>query len=97
MTQQDNILKNYIKDFEKVCKVSNVISQTCQIRGYDWLEKTLLNKWAKTVLDYQKYEYHNEKVAFILAKFAFIKYMENDTLMDGDSIKDFLIDTIKYI
>lgn len=94
---QDNILKNYIADFDKVCKVSNIISQVCQLRGYDWLEKTLLNKWAKIVLDYQKYEYHNEKVAFILSKSAFIKYMENDNLMDGDSIKDFLIDTIKFI
>ena len=93
---QDNILKNYIANFEKVCKVSTIISQVCQIRGYDWLEKTLLNKWAETVLDYQKHEYHNEEVAFILAKYAFIKYMENDTLMDGDSIKAFLIDTIKY-
>ena len=94
---QDNLLKNYIQDFELVCKVSTIISQVCQIRGYDWLEETLLNKWAKTVLDYQQYEYHNEKVAFILSKHAFIKYMENDTLMDGDSIKAFLIDAIKYI
>ena len=93
---QDNILKNYIADFELVCKVSTIISQVCQIRGYDWLEKTLLNKWVKIVLDYQKHEYHNEKVAFILAKHAFIKYMENDSLMDGDSIKAFLIDAIKY-
>ena len=93
---QNNPLSNYIKDFDKVCKVSAVISQVCQIRGYDWLEKTLLNKWAKTVLDYQKNEYHNEKVAFILAKGRFIEYMENDSLMDGDSIRDFLIDTIKY-
>ena len=96
MTQQNNALKNYIADFEKVCKVSNVISQTCQIRGYDWLEKTLLNKWVKIVLDYQKNEYHNEKTAFILAKWRFIEYMENDSLMDGDSIKEFLIDTIKF-
>ena len=94
---QDNILKNYIANFDKVCKVSTIISQVCQIRGYDWLEGTLLNKWAKTVLDYQKYEYHNEEVAFILAKSAFINYMENDNLMDGDSIRDFLIDTITCI
>lgn len=94
---QDNILKNYIANFDKVCKVSTIISQVCQIRGYDWLEETLLNKWAKTVLDYQKHEYHNEEVAFILAKYAFVKYMENDNLMDGDSIKAFLIDTINYV
>lgn len=90
----NNILKNYIADFEKVCKVSNVISQTCQLRGYDWLEKTLLNKWLKTVLDYQD---KDERVAFILARWRFIEYMENDNLMDGDSIKAFLIDTIKYV
>lgn len=94
MSNKDNPLKNYIKDFEKVCKVSNVISQTCQIRGYDWLEKTLLNKWLKTVLDYQD---KDERVAFILARWRFIEYMENDNLMDGDSIKAFLIDTIKYV
>lgn len=91
---QDNILSNYITDFDKVCKVSNVISQTCQIRGYDWLEKTLLNKWLKMVVNYQE---KGEEVAFLFAKWHFIDYMREDNLMDGDSIKDFLIDTIKFV
>lgn len=91
---QDSILKTYIADFEKVCKVSNVISQTCQIRGYDWLEKTLLNKWLKMVLDYQE---KGEEVAFLFAKWHFIDYMRTDSLMEGDSIREFLIDTIKAI
>ena len=91
---QDNLLKNYIADFDKVCKVASIISQICEIRGYDWLEKTLLNRWAKTVLNNQD---KAAEVSFILAKYSFIEYMENDTLMDGDSIKAFLIDTIKYV
>ena len=63
-----------IKDFDKVCKVSSLISQICQIRGLDWWEKTLLNKWAKTVLDKQDLD----DVAFILAKSSFIEYLESD-------------------
>ena len=94
MTTTDNALKNYIADFDKVCKVSSIISQVCQLRGYDWLEKTLLNKWLKMVLDYQD---KGEEVAFLFAKWHFIDYMRSDNLMDGDSIRDFLIDTIKCI
>ena len=93
-TTNELSLSNYIADFDKVCKVSSLISQICQLRGYDWLEKTLLNKWAKTVLNNQD---KDAEVAFILAKYSFIEYMESDTLMDGDSIKAFLIDTIKYV
>ena len=92
---QDNILKNYIKDFDKVCKVSNIISQTCQIRGLDWLEKSLLNKWASIVLDKQKLD---TEIAFILAKWAFIDYLRSDrNVMNDDPITPFLSDCIKYV
>ena len=91
---QDNILKNHIKDFEKVCKVSSLISQICQIRGLDWWEKRLLNQWAKTVLDKQDLG----DVAFIFAKDYFIKYLESDrNVMNDDPITPFMIDVIKYV
>ena len=92
---QDNILKNYIADFDKVCKVSSLISQICQIRGIDWWEKTLLNQWGKTVLNNQD---EAEEVAFILAKWDFVKYLESDlNVMNDDPITPFLIDVIKYV
>lgn len=92
---QDNPLKNYIADFEKVCKVSSIISQVCQIRGLDWWEKTLLNQWAKTVLDKQE---QGSEVAFILAKWAFIDYLRSDrNVMLDDPITPFLSDCIKYV
>lgn len=95
MSNKDNPLKNYIADFDKVCKVSTIISQVCQIRELDWLEKTLLNKWAKTVLDKQDL---GENVSFILAKCAFIEYLESDrNVMNDDPITPFLIDVIKYV
>ena len=91
---QNNPLKNYIKDFEKVCKVSNVISQVCQIRGLDWWEQRLLNQWAKTVLDKQDLD----DVAFIFAKHSFIEYLKSDSnVMNDDPITPFLIDVIKYV
>lgn len=84
-----------IKSFDKVCKVSTIISQVCQIRGLDWLEKTLLNKWAKTVMDKQVFD---ERVAFIIAKYAFIAYLESErNSMKDEPITAFLIDTIKFI
>lgn len=90
---QDNILKNYIKNFEKVCKVSTIISQVCQIRGFDWLEKELLNEWAKTVLDKQD---EDKELAFIFAKSAFIDFLENYFMKD-EPIIAFLIDSIKFV
>ena len=92
---QDNILKNYIKDFDKVCKVSSLISQICQIRGLDWLEKKLLNQWGKTVLDKQDLD---TEVSFILAKWAFVDYLSSDrNVMRDDPITPFMIDVIKYV
>ena len=93
MTNTKNALEGYIKDFGKVCKVSNIISQVCQLRGYDWLEKELLNRWGKTVLNNQD---EDAEVAFILAKLDFIKYLENYFMKD-EPIIVFLIDAIKYI
>ena len=92
---RDNIIKNDIKDFDKVCKVSAVISQVCQLRGLDWWEKTLLNQWGKTVLDKQGSE---TEIAFILAKWAFVDYLRSDrNVMNDDPVTPFLIDVIKYV
>ena len=92
---QDNILKNHNADFEKVCKVSTIISQVCQIRGLDWLEKRLLNQWSETVLEYQA---KDTEISFILAKWHFIDYMRGDSnVMNDDPITPFLIDVIKYV
>ena len=94
MSNKDNPLKNFIADFDKVCKVSSLISQICQIRGLDWWEKTLLNKWAKTVLEKQDLD----DVAFILAKCSFIEYLKSDrNVMNDDPITPFMIDVIKYV
>ena len=91
MTQ---VLKSCIADFDKVCKVSSLISQICQIRGLDWWEKRLLNEWAKIVLNKQDLD----DVAFILAKSSFIEYLKGDSnVMNDDPITPFLIDVIKYV
>lgn len=83
------------KDFEKISKVSTLISQICQIRGLDWLEKSLLNQWKKTVISKQDLD---TDVAFILAKYSFIEYLESDrNVMNDDPITPFLIDCIKYV
>ena len=90
---QDNILKKYIEDFDKVCRVSSIISQTCQIQNREWLEKELLNKWAKTVLNKQRYS-----ESFILAKVAFITYLRSDeNVANKDPITAFIIDTLYTI
>ena len=87
--------KNYIADLSKVCKVSNLISQICQIRGLDWFEKTLLNRWSRTVLNKQDL---GTDVAFIFAKASFIEYLKSDrNVMNDDPITPFLIDCIKYV
>ena len=84
-----------IKDFDKVCKVSSIISQICLIRGLDWWEKTLLDQWEKTLRD--KLESGGE-VAFILAKWAFIDYLRSDrNVMWDDPVTPFLSDCIKYV
>lgn len=84
-----------IEDFDKVCKVSSIISQICQIRGLDWWEKTLLKQWEKTILDKQE---QGSEVSFILAKWAFIDYLRSDrNVLNDDPITPFLIDVIKYV
>ena len=92
MTQ---VLKSCIADFDKVCKVSSLISQICQISGLDWWEKRLLNEWAKIMLDNQKYD---ESVSFIFAKYDFIDYLRSDeNCMSNEPVTPFLIDVIKYV
>ena len=84
-----------IEDFDKVCKVSTLISQICQIRGLDWLETTLLKQWEKTVLSKQDLD---TEISFILAKWAFIDYLRSDrNVMSDDPVTPFLIDVIKYV
>lgn len=95
MTNITNSLN--VKAFAKVCKVSSLISQICQIRGLDWWENTLLKQWSKTVLDKQDLDTDTE-VAFILAKGSFIGYLESDrNVMNDDPVTPFLIDVIKYV
>lgn len=86
-----------IADFDRVCKVSSIISQVCQIRGLDWWEKRLLEQWSKTVLDKQDLDTDTE-VGFILAKYSFIDYLKSDrNVMNDDPITPFLSDCIKYV
>ena len=92
--KQDNILKNYIKDFEKVCKVSKNISQVCEMQRRPTLETLLLNKWAKIVLDSQDYG----ESAFIMARSSFVNFLQSGKYVDENSpIAIFLIDTLWLI
>ena len=82
-----------IKTFAKVCKVSSIISQTCQIQNREWLEKELLNKWGKVVLNNQEYS-----ESFMRAKIAFITYLRSDeNVANKDPITEFIIDTLYTI
>lgn len=91
---QDNPLKNYIKDLEKVSKVSSIISQVCQMQERPHLERALLNKWAKIVLDCQEYREH----AFMMARNDFIQYLKHPMYLDDkDPLLLFLIDTLWLI
>ena len=93
MTNNSNPLN--IVDFDKVCKVSSIISQICQIRGLDWWEKTLLDQWEKTLRDKQE---SGGEAAFILAKWAFIYYLRSDrNVMLDDPVTPFLSDCIKHV
>lgn len=92
---QDNPLKNYVKDFEKVCKASSIISQVCQMQGRPHLERSLLNKWACMVLDNQKY---GGEHAFTMARNDFIQYLKHPMYLDDkDPLLLFLIDTLWLI
>lgn len=80
-TAQNNPLKNYIKDFDKVCKVSNVISQVCELQRLPSLEKLFLNKWAKMVLDCQDYG----EEAFVMARIRFVNFLKSGTFASENS------------
>ena len=87
-----------IKNFAKVCKVSSIISQVCQIQKLDWLEKTLLNQWFKIVFEKQSKDYEDLDVAFILAKYDFLDYLRSDeNCMSNEPITPFLVDTIQSL
>ena len=91
---QDNILSNYIRDFEKVSKVSNIISQVCELQRLPALEKLLLNKWAKTVLDCQDYG----EEAFVMARIRFVNFLKSGTFSGENSpLVLFLISTLWLI
>lgn len=91
---QNNPLKNYIADFEKVCKVSNVISQVCELQRLPALETLLLNKWAKTVLDCQDYG----EEAFVMARIRFVNFLKSGTFAsEKSSLVLFLIDSLWII
>lgn len=90
MTQESN----YIANIEKVCRVSQIISQVCQMQKRPTLEKILLNKWARIVLGSQKYG----KDAFILARGSFINFLQSGKYVDEKSpVVLFLIDTLWLI
>lgn len=82
-----------IEESKKVCEVYYIISQVCKLRGFDWLEKELLNKWVEKVLEKQD---EDEELSFIFAKYAFIEYLENYFMKD-EPIIVFLIDAIKAV
>ena len=91
---QDNILKNYIKDFEKVSRVSSIISQVCELQMLPALEKLLLNEWAKTVLDCQDYG----EEAFVMARIRFVKFLKSGTFDSENSpLVLFLVSTLWLI
>ena len=94
MSSNDNILKNYIKDFEKVSKVSNIISQVCELQRLPSLETLLLNKWAKIVLDSQDYG----EEAFVMARIRFVNFLKSGTFDSENSpLVLFLISTLWLI
>lgn len=91
---QDNLLKNYIKDFELVCRVSTTISQVCELQRLPSLEKLFLNKWAKTVLDCQEYG----EEAFVMARIRFVNFLKSGTFASANSpLVLFLIDSLWLI
>ena len=94
MSSNDNILKNYIQDFEKVSKVSNIISQVCELQRLPSLATLLLNKWAKTVLDCQDYG----EEAFVMARIRFVNFLKSGTFASENSpLVLFLIDALWLI
>ena len=83
----------FINNFTKVCRISNIISQVCKLRDFDWLEQDLLGQWEKTA---NKQIKDNDEVAFICAKYDFIEYLEHHFMKD-EPIIAFLIDTIRSV
>lgn len=87
-------MKNgFINNFSKVCKVSTIISQVCQIRRLDWLEQDLLEQWEKRA---NKQIKTDDEVAFICAKYDFVEYLEQHFMKDEPIIM-FLADTIRRV
>ena len=89
-----NPLSRYIKDFKRVCAVSDLISQVCKLQKRPNLEKILLNKWACTVLDSQKYE----ECAFIMARGSFRDFLKSGVYFsENEPTLLFLLDTLLLI
>ena len=87
-------LKNYIADFGKVRKVSDLISRVCELQKRPALEGMLLNKWESIVLDCQEYD----ESAFIEARSSFVKFLQSGKYIDENSpLALFLIDTLWLI
>lgn len=90
----NNALETYIKDFKKVCRVSNIISQVCELQECPALAGMLLNKWAKTVLDCQDYG----EDAFVMARSRFVNFLKSGTFDSENSpLVLFLISTLWLI
>lgn len=86
-------LKNYITDFRKVCRVSDLISRVCELQKRPALEGILLNKWASTVLDSQEYG----ESSFIVARSRFVKFLQSDKYIKNSPLALFLLDTLWLI
>ena len=78
-------MTNTTSDFSKVCKVSSIISQICQIQNRECLEKALLSMWEEAV--------HNHK-KFDEAKFGFMQDVRNKFCKEP--LIDFLISTLFF-
>ena len=93
-TNNELSLSNYIRDFEKVSRVSNIISQVCELQRLPSLATLLLNKWAKTVLDCQDYG----EEAFVMARIRFVNFLKSGTFASENSpLVLFLIDALWLI
>ena len=83
-----------IKDLERVCAVSNAIHQACQLRGFDWLESTLMSQWLKRVIEKQNLD---SQIGFTLAKYSFIRYLRSDDNTLDDPLTEFLIKLVEIV
>lgn len=87
-------MTQYIKDFKKVCKVSEIISAVCELQEIPALGTLLLDKWEKIVFDCQEYG----EDSFFMAQSRFVTFLKSGTYVSGESpLALFLISTLWLI